>query len=39
MDNLSTESTQNIVKTHPLTKAGISVISVIEDQSYAQGIF
>lgn len=38
-DDLSTESTQTIVKTHPLTKAGISVISVIEDQSYAQGIF
>ncbi|HCI56636.1 MAG TPA: hypothetical protein DEW74_00760 [Opitutae bacterium] len=38
-DDLSTESTQNVVKAHPLTKAGISVISVIEDQSYAQGIF
>ncbi|MCQ2956091.1 MAG: type III secretion system translocon subunit SctE [Opitutales bacterium] len=38
-DDVSTESTQNVAKTHHLTKTGISFISVIEDQSYAQGIF
>lgn len=36
---LYTESTQNITKDNPLTKTGISSISVIEDQGYAQGIF